>query len=158
MIDFRIRGLCAEDFSHLFRMSDGQLADLGARRVTAEDDGYPCRISLTDATPGDDVILLNYQHHRADTPFRSCFAIYVRKGERTFDAINEVPAQLRKRLLSLRAYDADGMMIAADVVEGCLLETVLVPMLANDQVSYIHAHFAKPGCYAAVIERARSAG
>src|SRR5205809_1119363 len=123
MTSFRIRGLPAEDFSHLFSMSDAQLTELNACRVTASDSGYPCRISLTDATPGDGVILVNYQHHRVDSPFRSCFAIYVRKGEQTFDAINEVPAQLRKRLLSLRGYDANGMMVAADVVEGRQLET-----------------------------------
>lgn len=154
MMNFRIRGLPAEDFSHLFDLSDAQLANLSACRVTADNDGYPCRISLTDATPGETVILVNYQHHRAESPFRSCFAIYVRQGEQTLDAINEVPAQLRKRLLSLRAYDTNGMMVMADVIEGRQLETALEPMLVSDRVAYIHVHFAKPGCYAAIIERA----
>ncbi len=153
MINFRIRGLPAADFSHLFDLSDAQLADLSACRVIADNGGYPCRISLTDAAPGKAVILVNYQHHRAESPFRSCFAVYVRKDEQTFDAINEVPAQLRQRLLPLRAYDVKGMMVTADVIEGRELETALGPMLANDRVAYIHAHFAKPGCYAAFIER-----
>ncbi|HKE94620.1 MAG TPA: DUF1203 domain-containing protein [Povalibacter sp.] len=151
---FRIRGLPARDFSHLFGMSDAQLAELNARRTTALDGGYPCRVSLTDATPGDTVILVNYQHHPVDTPYRSCFAVYVREGEQTFDAVDEVPAQLRRRLLSLRGYDAGGMLLVADVIDGQQLEAGIEPMLANEQVAYIHVHFAKPGCYAAMIERA----
>lgn len=153
MSSFRIRGLPAQDFSHLFGMSDAQLVEHGARRMTAADSGYPCRVSLTDAAAGDTVVLVNYEHHRVESPFRSSFAIYVREGEQTFDAINEVPVQLRKRLLSLRAYDASGMLLMADVVDGGQLEAGIEPMLANGAVAYIHVHFAKPGCYAALIER-----
>jgi Protein of unknown function (DUF1203) len=153
MNSFRIRGLPAQDFAHLFTLSDAALEQLRARRMTATDSGYPCRVSLTDAAPGDTVVLVNYEHHRVESPFRSSFAIYVREGERTFDGINEVPAQLRARLLSLRAYDASGMLRMADVIDGRQLETGIEPMLANCEVAYIHAHFAKPGCYAALIER-----
>ena len=52
------------------------------------DDPRPCRISLTDATPGDELILVNYEHHAVASPYRMRFAIYVRQGERTFDAID----------------------------------------------------------------------
>ncbi len=154
MHSFRIRGLDAGQFAHLFSMSDAQLAEHDAIRVVAADDGYPCRVSLTDATPGDAVILLHYAHHRTRTPFRASFAIYVREGERTYDAVGEVPAQLRRRLLSLRGYDAAGMMRCADVVEGVHLEARVDEMLQDAQLAYIHVHFAKAGCYAALIERA----
>jgi len=110
MNNFRIRGLPAQHFTHLFAMNDAQLEQHSARRVTASDRGYPCRISLTDAAVGDSVILVNYEHHSVETPYRSRFAVYVREGEQTFEAINEVPVQLRKRLLSLRAYDESGML------------------------------------------------
>jgi hypothetical protein len=154
MHSFRIRGLPAEQFTHLFTMSQADLAEHCAIRVSADGDGYPCRISLTDATAGDEVLLVNYQHHRTSSPFRSSFAVYVRQGERTYDAIDAVPEQLRRRLLSLRAYDASGMMRAAEVVEGTRVETVIDSLLQESSISYIHAHFAKPGCYAALIERA----
>jgi hypothetical protein len=153
MNNFRIRGLPAADFSGLFGLSDEVLEQRHARRMTAENSGYPCRISLTDAAPGDEVILVNYEHHRAASPYRSSFAVFVREGEVQFDAVNEVPAQLRRRMLALRGYDASGMLRKAELVDGPNLETGIDAMFAEADVAYIHAHFAKPGCYAALIER-----
>lgn len=154
MSGFRIRGLPAAEFSQFFAMSDDELALRGARRMIATDSGFPCRISLTDARAGDEVILVNYQHHRAESPFRSNFALYVRAEETQFDARDEIPEQLRKRLLSLRGYDAQGMLRAAELADGLELEAGLEAMFAIDDVAYIHLHFAKPGCYAALVERA----
>jgi hypothetical protein len=153
MNSFRIRGLPAGDFSDLFQLSDAELEARHARRVIAENGGYPCRISLTDATPGETVILVNYEHHRAKSPYRSSFAVYVREHEERFDAIGEVPQQLRKRTLSLRGYDVGGMLRTADIVEGRELEPGIAGFFADPQIAYIHVHFAKPGCYAALIER-----
>ncbi|HWP15438.1 MAG TPA: DUF1203 domain-containing protein, partial [Xanthobacteraceae bacterium] len=150
---FRITGLPAENFAHLFSLDDAELAALGAVRRTA-DRGAPCRISLTDATPGEDVILTNYEHHAVDSPYRMRFAIYVRKGETTFDAIDEVPKQLRTRTLAVRAFDKDGMMVERDLVEGTELEGVIERLLALPSAAYLHVHFAAPGCYAARIDRA----
>ena len=79
-MSFRITGLPAENFQHLFSLDDVELAALGAVRRNAPG-AVPCRISLTDATPGEEVILTNYEHHAVDSPYRMRFAIYVRKGE-----------------------------------------------------------------------------
>lgn len=154
MQSFRIRGLPAEQFQPLFTLTDRELEQRLARRMVAQDGGYPCRISLTDATPGETVILLNYEHQRVASPFRASHAIYVREGERTFDAVDEVPQQLRRRVLSLRGFDADGMLRKAELIDGEQLEAGIATALAELTVTYIHAHFAKPGCYAALIERA----
>src|SRR5580698_6228206 len=104
---FRIQGLPAENFAHLFALSDEELARHGAvRRIAdARETGYPCRVSLTDSTAGDELILVNYEHHAVASPYRMRFAIYVRKGEATFDAVDEVPEQLRTRTLAVRSYD-----------------------------------------------------
>ena len=153
MISFRLRGLPAREFTPLFAMSDAELAHANAMRMRADSDGYPCRVSLTDAAPGDTVILVNYLHHRTDSPFRASFAIYVRPGEQTYDAVDQVPLQLQRRLLSVRAYDATGMLRAADVVAGAELEPCVQSLLQDRRASYLHVHFAKPGCYAALIER-----
>jgi hypothetical protein len=153
MSSFRIRGLPADDFKHLFQLSDADLSARHARRMVAKDGGYPCRISLTDATPGDEVILVNYEHHRTTSPYRSSFAIFVRPGEQTFDAIDEVPVQLRKRSLALRGYDDSAMLRTAELIEGSDVEAGIAALFADPKVAYIHAHFAKPGCYAALIER-----
>ena len=154
-MDFRTSGLPAERFSDLFTLSDDELAARGAlRRIADGVSGYPCRVSLTDASAGDEVILVNYEHHAVANPYRSRFAIWVRPGERTYDEVNQVPLQLRKRLLSLRGYDADGMLVDADVIDGAQLERGIESLFSRERVQYLHAHFAKPGCYAARIERA----
>ena len=50
--------------------------------------GCPCRISLTDSEPGDELILINYEHHPVSSPYRIRFAIHVREGETTYRAID----------------------------------------------------------------------
>lgn len=153
---FRIRGLAAEQFAPLFSLSDGELAGRGAvRRIAdAREPGYPCRVSLSDSNPGDELILLNYEHHTADSPYRMRFAIYVRRGDETFDAVDTVPDQLRKRTLAVRAFDADAMMIGHDLVDGKILEAVIARLFADARAAYLHIHFASPGCYAARVDRA----
>ncbi len=153
-MSFRISGLPAENFSHLFALGDAELKRHGAVRRVADGPGYPCRISLTDAAPGEEVILVNYEHQDADTPYRARHAVYVRAGEARFDAVGEVPQQLRKRLLSVRAFDAEGMMRIADVVDGPELESLIERFLADPAIAYLHVHFARPGCYAARVDRA----
>jgi hypothetical protein len=154
IMGFRIAGLPAETFAGLFSLSDEELAARGAVRRIAEGPGYPCRISLTDAEPGQEVILTHFEHQPADTPYRASHAIYVRAGETTYDAVDQVPEQLRLRLLSVRAFDQKGMLVDADVVEGRQLEGVIERLFANERADYLHVHYAKPGCYAARIGRA----
>lgn len=152
-MSFRIQGLPAEQFNHLFALSDEELRARGAVRRIAEHNA-PCRVSLTDATPGDELILVNYEHHPVGSPYRMRFAIYVRQGEEQFDAIDQIPEQLRKRLLAVRAFDADAMMVGWEVIEGEQVEQAIERLLANPEAAYLHVHFAAPGCYAARIERA----
>ena len=61
---------------------------------------------------------------------------------------------MRARLLSLRAYDTAGMMLDADVIEGAAVEPVIERLFVNRNVSYIHVHNAKRGCYSGRIDRA----
>ena len=114
---FRIRGLPAEQFAPLFALPDEELAAQGAVRRIA-DGARPCRISLTDAKPGDELILVNYEHHAVHSPYRMRFAVFVREGEETFDKVNMVPEQLRKRTLAVRSFDADAMMVGWELVDG----------------------------------------
>lgn len=152
---FRIVGLPAERFAHLFALSDAELAAQGAVRRTADarNPGYPCRVSLTDSRPGDELILVNYEHHEVESPYRMRFAIYVRKGEETYDKVGEVPEQLRLRTLAVRAFDADAMMAGWELVEGRDLEAAIERLFTNPRAAYLHVHYAAPGCYAARVER-----
>ncbi|MBX9829171.1 MAG: DUF1203 domain-containing protein [Xanthobacteraceae bacterium] len=154
-MSFRIMGLPAERFAHLFALSDAELAAQGAvRRIAdARNPGYPCRVSLTDSQPGDELILVNHEHHAVGSPYRMRFAIYVRKGEETYDKVDEVPEQLRLRTLAVRAFDADAMMAGWELVEGRDLEAAIARLLAHPRAAYLHIHYAAPGCYAARVER-----
>jgi hypothetical protein len=155
-MSFRIKGLAADRFQHLFAMPDAELAKHGAVRRTADDrrPGYPCRISLTDSHPGDELILLNYEHLPVDSPYRMRFAIFIRRGEETYDSVDEVPEQLRRRVLAVRAFDAQGMMTGFELVDGRELEPAIERLLRPSEAEYLHVHFAAPGCYAARVERA----
>jgi hypothetical protein len=150
---FRITGLPAENFDHLFVLSDAELAAHGAVRRNAPG-AVPCRISLTDATPGEEVILTNYEHHAVDSPYRMRFAVYVRKDEKTYDEVDAIPEQLRKRTLAARSFDKDGMMVDRELVEGAQLEAAIERLFADPRAAYLHLHYAAPGCYAARVERA----
>jgi hypothetical protein len=153
---FRIKGLPAEQFAPLFSMSDTELAKHGAVRRVADDRGrgYPCRVSLTDSRPGDELILVNYEHHAVASPYRMRFAIYVRPGEEQFDAVDEIPDYLRGRTLAARAFDDNGMMVGWELAEGDALEGTIEKLLSEPRAGYLHIHFAAPGCYAARVEPA----
>ncbi len=153
---FRITGLSPEPFRRLFGLPEDELAQQGVKRYVADKTpGFPCRVEMRDAEPGETLLLLNHVCQPADTPYRASHAIFVREGATdTYDRVDEVPAVMRARLLSLRAYDTDGMMLDADVVEGAAVEPLIARLLANSDVSYIHAHYAKRGCYSGRIDRA----
>jgi len=154
-MSFRIKGLSPTPFVPLYGLSEAELATRGVIRYPVDKNpGFPDRIEMRDASPGENVLLLNHVCQPADTPYRATHAIFVREGAtRAFDEVDVVPEVLRQRLLSLRGYDAKGMMVDADVVDGAEVEGLIKRLLDNAEVSYIHAHNAKRGCYAAHIER-----
>lgn len=154
-MSFRITGLSPDPFRHLFGLSDEELAKHGARRYVADTKpGYPDRIEVRDAEPGETLILVSYVHQPADNPYHASHAIFVREGAETaYDRMNEIPDAMRLRQLSLRAFDADDMMVDADLVDGREMEGTIERFFADPRTAYIHAHYAKRGCYAARIDR-----
>lgn len=155
-MSFRITGLDPAPFAPLFGLPDAELTARGVRRMVVDArPGFPDRIELRDLDPGETALLLNHIHQPADTPYRASHAIFVREGAATaFDAVDEVPEVLASRPLSLRAFDADHMMVDADLVDGRVAAGTIECLLADPRVAYLHAHYAKRGCYAARIDRA----
>ena len=155
-MSFRIRGLDPAPFRPLYGLPEDELARIGVRRLTvAAKPGSPDRVEMRDLDPGETVLLLNHVHQPADTPYRASHAIFVREGAVVpYDAVDQTPEVMRIRPISLRGFDSAGEMLDADLVDGRELEPVIAHMLADPRISYLHAHYAKRGCYAARIERA----
>ena len=153
-MNFTVHGLSPEPFVPLYGLSDDALAERLARRVVVDGPGFPERIEMRDAQAGETLLLVNFEHQSAETPYRSSHAIYVREGATETWSGNHLPEVMRKRLLSLRAFSADGSMVDADVIEGRDAEQLIERLLGDERVAYIHAHYARPGCYAARIDRA----
>lgn len=156
-MSYIVSGLPLEPFRPLFDLSDEALAEQGVIRMIVDAPvGFPCRVTLEDAQPGETVLLLNYEHQSADTPYRSRHAIFISEQAReTRRAVGEIPGALRVRTaIALRAYDAAGMMVDAEIASGDALEPVIARMFAQERVAYVHAHNAGRGCYAARIDRA----
>lgn len=155
-MDYRMTGLPAENFTDLFGLDDDALARRGARRAVADAmPGFPCRITLEDAAPGESLILLHWTHLDAATPYRGGGPIFVREHARQhFDAVNVVPLQLMRRTLSVRAFDAAGWMRHGRVVQGEGLEPLIRELFADGEVAFLHVHNAGRGCFAARVDRA----
>jgi hypothetical protein len=155
-MSFQISALPYESFAPLFALDDVELSARGAKRYLADRrPGHPCRVSLTDAAPGEPVVVVPFTHHDTDSPYRASGPIIIREGARQVSlGVSEVPHLLRLRLLSVRAYDADALMVDADVVDGRELESVVERLFNDPQVTYLHVHFARPGCFACRIDRA----
>ena len=154
-MSFRITGLDPTPFRHLFGQPDEVLRRHGALRyVDDAKPGYPDRIELRDAEPGESVLLLNYTHQPADNPYRASHAIFLLEDAvKAYDRVDEIPEVMRIRPISLRAFDADDLMVDGDVVDGTHIERLIERFLADPRVAYLHAHYARRGCYAARVDR-----
>lgn len=154
-MDYVISGLPVQDFQPLFGLDDDALRARGiVRQVADAKPGFPCRVTLQDADPGETLLLLPWAHHDVDTPYRASGPIFVRESARETHVVrNAVPEQQRTRLLSVRAYDDAGWMLDAEVVEGDALEPLIQRMFADVRASVLHVHNARPGCYACRVER-----
>jgi hypothetical protein len=155
-MSFRITGLSPEPFRHLFGLPDEVLAAHGAQRWTATPGSrLPDRVEVRDAEPGETLLLVNYAHQPAETPYRATHAIFVREGATApCEFVDAIPEAMRSRMLSLRAFDGMHFMADAELVDGRDAEAAIARLFAEPRVAYIPAHYATRGCYAARVDRA----
>jgi hypothetical protein len=153
---YKISGLEPSQFSHLFGLDDDELAAHGAVRMIADSSpGFPCRVTLDDADPGEALLLVNHVSHDGNNPYRASHAIFV--SETAPEAAvyeDEVPPALERRILSLRAFDAGGMITDAALAQPGEADAVIRKLFADEAVDHIDAHNAIRGCFAARVERA----
>jgi len=157
---FQISGLSPAPFLPLFELSDAVLARRGIVRTEATSrPGFPCRVTLDDAEPGETLLLLNHESHSAPTPYRSAYAIYVRELARDAAVYTgDIPPVMRGRPLALRLFDARGMLAGADLVLDGNPRGAIERALERDAIAYIDVHNAAYGCFAARVTRTERAG
>ena len=152
---YRITGIDPAPYRHLYGLSDEELAGHGiVRMIVTGKPSFPCRVSLTDREIGESVLLLNHVSHDVANPYRASHAIFVTEGaELPAEYVDEVPPVFAQRVLSLRAFDEDGMMTDAVLAQPCEADAGIRRLFENSDVVTIHAHKATRGCFAAKIER-----
>jgi hypothetical protein len=152
---YRIEGLDPALFADLWGLPDQELAVRAARRMTVTDSpGFPCRVTLDDAPLGAAVLLVSHAHLCGPTPYAQSGPVFVTEGEtRRAVYADEVPPALARRLLSVRAFDADGMMCDAEVLDGADLDSWIRKAFASPATAWLQAHNARRGCFAATIQR-----
>jgi hypothetical protein len=153
---YRITGLDPAPFQSLFSLSDEQLASRGVvRMMVTGKPSFPCRVTLEDREIGEQVLLLNHVSHDGG-PYHASHAIFVSDGAAaTF--LDEVPPVFNGRVLSLRAFDDEGLMVEAALAQPGEADAVIRKLLANEFVDHIDAHNATRGCFSARIERSAAA-
>ena len=151
---YQIKGLEPAPFAPLFTLDDSELEARGMSRMTVDNPNFPCRVSLRDCELGDEVILLNHVSHEAANPYRASHAIFVsRSATEAASYADTVPPALDRRILSLRTFDSDGMMVDAALAQPGEADAVIRQLLANPAADHIDAHNAIRGCFAARIDR-----
>ncbi len=149
-----VKGLDPKPYAELFGLSDEELEKRGVVRMMVTDPTFPCRVSLTDRQVGEKVLLLNHVSHDVANPYRSSHAIFVTEGaSEAAEFVDEVPPVFKPRVLSLRGFDADGMMAEAILTQPGEADAGIRKLFENPAIETIHAHNATRGCFSARIER-----
>ncbi len=151
---YAIKGLDPAPFAALFELDDAQLEALGMVRMAVDNPNFPCRVTLRDCALGEEVLLLNHVSHDGDNPYRASHAIFVSKAAtQAAEYVDCVAPALDRRILSLRAFDSNGMMIDAALAQPGEADPAIRKLLANPAATHIDAHNAIRGCFAARIDR-----
>jgi len=131
--------------------------DTGApvtRRKLAESN-EPCRRCLRNAAPGDALALAAYDPFTVRSPYAGEGPVFVHADgcEPFAPAPGKLSEQVAGRVLSVRAYDEEAMMTGAAVLPGERLPEHVAERFADDDVAFLHVHFAGPGCFAFRVDR-----
>ena len=153
-MSYIVKGLDPKPFAELFGLPDEELEKRGVVRMTVTSPTFPCRVSLTDRAIGEKVLLLNHVSHEVANPYRASHAIFVTEGAtEAAEYVDEIPPVFKPRVLSLRAFDKDGMMADAILTQPGEADAGIRKLFENPEIKTIHAHNATRGCFSARIER-----
>ena len=124
------------------------------RVVTADSPrGYPCRHCLRWAQPGERMILFPFAAIPGGRPYSESGPIFVHAEScERYATTNEYPAAFREGR-TIRAYNSDHAIIAAEVANGEGPEALIERFLEMPETAFIHVRSVSRGCYTMGIER-----
>jgi len=148
---YQINGISSEQLANIAKAP-------GTVRVRASGKpGFPCRITLEDAEPGEELLLFHHVSHDVDSPYRSSYAIYVRTGAKIAARYTDaVPPIFAGRPLAMRAFGTDAMLKTAGLSAPGEADQNIRQLFELEEVAYIDVHNAAHGCFAARVERFES--
>lgn len=124
-------------------------------RVVDSKGSAPCRRCPQDGKIGEEMILTPYDPFLSPSPYSGTGPIFVhRKKCEGYKCDGSVPDQKWTQLLSIRAFNADHMLLGFAVGEGRDLEEKAGALLRELKSEYLHVHYAGPGCFAVRVDKA----
>ncbi len=129
------------------------------KRMTATNDsGFPCRVCLHYAKPGEEMLLGSYNLPKPQGLYWTPSPIFVHAEPCTpYEGADEIVDIVRHNaLVSVRAYDADGMVLydLGQVSDGTEVDAPLARALGDVRTSFVNIHTARPGCLLCRVEPA----
>ena len=127
------------------------------RRSISPGTGAPCRHCLQNIAKGEAALLGSYHLSGPTGIYWTPSPIFLHEQDcPAYTGENELAPIIRTSLVSVRAYDANQMVLydLGQVAEGPDADAPLARALADPRTSFINIHTAKPGCLLTRIERA----
>ena len=126
------------------------------RMIATNDGGFPCRVCLQYARRGEEVLLGSYNLPKPQGLYLTPSPIFVHAEPCTpYAGHDEIPGIVRHNaLVSVRAYDADGMVLydLGQVSDGADVDAPLARALGDVRTSFVNVHTARPGCLLCRVE------
>jgi len=116
----------------------------------------PCRHCLSESAVGAPILLGSYHFGRPIGVYWTPSPVFIHaEACRRFGQPNIVPEIVRRRLVSVRAYDADDMCLydLGDVSDGGEVDWLINRALADARTDYVNIHTARPKCFLCRVER-----
>jgi hypothetical protein len=128
--------------------------DLGNQLVARPADSAPCRHCLRITKPGEHLIVFAYQPFTSVGPYAEVGPVFVHAAAcEAYTYRDTFPEDFRKRVLTMRGYNAEGAIETAELSEPGNPEATIERLFSNERVSFIHVRNPAWGCYDFRIDR-----
>jgi hypothetical protein len=118
--------------------------------------GEPCRHCLRGAKAGEALLLLSWHLPRPLGVYWTPSPIFLHEDAcPAFDEADRIPETVASNaLVSVRAYDADGMCLydLGQVSTGDAVDAPLANALGDPRTAFVNIHTARPGCLLCAAE------